>query len=474
MAGTGKSTIARTIAREYYEKRCLGASFFFSRGSGDLGSASKVFTTIARQLVELSPDLERYIYEAVAKTSNIGNLGLQDQWEKLIVQPLSRLEERTFPLPLVLVIDALDECEGDDDVELLLRVLATAGSLHRVQLRILVTSRPEISIRHGIFDIPTASHQDFILHNIEQTVVDHDISVFFEHNLKRIRRKFNLALGWPGEDSTRLLVQRAGGLFIYAATARRFIGEDPRLAEARLDLILQCSNPALPPEKQLDKIYSTILDYTINKIYDDQERKNLHAHFSNIVGSIVVLFDTLSVSSLAKLLDTPGEKIYQTLTHLHSILHVPEDGADFIRLLHPSFRDFLLDVERCPNPQLLINKEQAHYNLLVHCLRVMMSHPLRRDLCQLRAPGARSSMVDKSEVDKCIPLQVQYACRYWVHHLQQCNLNRVNFSNVDEFLQTHILHWLEGLALMGCRSEGILMVKALNAMFPVSGFIALL
>jgi nucleoside phosphorylase len=47
MAGTGKSTIARTVAYKYSELYRLGASFFFSRGGGDPSHASKFFTTIA-------------------------------------------------------------------------------------------------------------------------------------------------------------------------------------------------------------------------------------------------------------------------------------------------------------------------------------------------------------------------------------------------------------------------------------------
>jgi len=47
MAGTGKSTIARTVARKLDDKGRLGASFFFSKGHGDLDYAAKLFTTIA-------------------------------------------------------------------------------------------------------------------------------------------------------------------------------------------------------------------------------------------------------------------------------------------------------------------------------------------------------------------------------------------------------------------------------------------
>src|SRR5947207_1158148 len=43
-AGTGKSTIARTVAREHYDRNNLAASFFFSRGGGDVGHAGKFFT----------------------------------------------------------------------------------------------------------------------------------------------------------------------------------------------------------------------------------------------------------------------------------------------------------------------------------------------------------------------------------------------------------------------------------------------
>ena len=40
-AGAGKSTIAHTIARRYYEQGRLGASIFFSRGSRDVSHAGK-------------------------------------------------------------------------------------------------------------------------------------------------------------------------------------------------------------------------------------------------------------------------------------------------------------------------------------------------------------------------------------------------------------------------------------------------
>ena len=48
IAATVKSTIARTVAGDiYYERGRLGASFFFSRGGGDIGSPDKFIITVA-------------------------------------------------------------------------------------------------------------------------------------------------------------------------------------------------------------------------------------------------------------------------------------------------------------------------------------------------------------------------------------------------------------------------------------------
>jgi hypothetical protein len=43
MAGTGKSTISRTIAPELHDSGNLGASFFFSRGGGDVANSNRFF-----------------------------------------------------------------------------------------------------------------------------------------------------------------------------------------------------------------------------------------------------------------------------------------------------------------------------------------------------------------------------------------------------------------------------------------------
>ena len=50
LAGTGKTTIAYTVAERCHEEGILGASFFCSRSDSDCNNPSMIFTTIAYQL----------------------------------------------------------------------------------------------------------------------------------------------------------------------------------------------------------------------------------------------------------------------------------------------------------------------------------------------------------------------------------------------------------------------------------------
>jgi hypothetical protein len=104
----GKSTIARTVARRYFEQRALGASFFFARGGGDVGNANKFVTSIAIQLASNVRALRRHISDALSEHSDITSLALRDQWQTLVLGPLSKLEGDGHQIPYVLVVDALD------------------------------------------------------------------------------------------------------------------------------------------------------------------------------------------------------------------------------------------------------------------------------------------------------------------------------------------------------------------------------
>ncbi|KAH0552981.1 hypothetical protein GP486_006821 [Trichoglossum hirsutum] len=471
-AGTGKSTIARTIAREYYEQERLGASFFFSRGGGDVGHARKFVSSIALQLAYKSSFLRSCVCKAIEEHSGITSQALRDQWNQLVLRPLSKLNNTTYPSPLILVVDALDECDGDDDVKRILQLFSEAGSLKTVQLRIFVTSRPEIPIRHGFYHVPGAKHQDYILHNISPSIVDHDITIYFEYNFRIIRQERSLAGDWPGQQDIKCLVRNAGGLFIWAATAYRYIS-DGRYPARRLSTILQEGGSFTAPEKQLNKIYITVLKGSIDQDDDDQEAEELYDMLKVILGSLVILYSSLSTVSLAGLLHIPEVEVYQTLERLHAILDVPREQGGSVRLHHPSFRDFLLDKQRCSDENFWVDEKKAHGTLANNCIQ-FMSGKLRKDICGLHAPGALAKELKRDRIELYLPAELQYACQYWVQHFQKSEARLHDNGQIHIFLRQHLLHWFETLSLIGKISDGVTMVGTLESMLTVSGSINIL
>jgi AAA ATPase domain len=464
LAGTGKSTISRTVARRYNEQKRLGASFFFSKGGGDVSHASKFFTTLAVQLAYAVPSLNIYIRDALRERNDIASLSPSEQWRQLILLPLSNLQDESGQ-SYILVIDALDECENDEDVRSILQFLAEARSL-KVQFRVFLTSRPETLIRHGICDIPYAEHQDFRLEEISSTVVNHDISLLLKDNLGAIGRECHLGADWPGEEVLGKLVIYACGLFIWVATACRFIREGKRFACKRLGTILDGNNGTITaPEKHLNKIYLTVLEHSISSDYSTEEKGEAYEILKHILGSVVLLFSPLSASSLSRLLHLPKEEIDQTFEDLYAILDIPDDLNRPIRLHHPSFREFLLNKERCGD--FWVDKKEAHQKLANKCIQ-LMSQTLKKDICGIQAPGSQASEVENCRMIECLPPEVQYACIYWVQHLQRGGSRVQDYGEAHQFLQTHLLHWLEALGWIGRVSEGIQAILSLEAYILVS------
>jgi WD40 repeat protein len=465
MAGTGKSTIALTVCRKYAESRRLGASFFFSRGGGDLASAGKFATTIAAQLSDTFPELKKHIGGAVASNRRICDLGVYGQWEKLVLGPLAQLGKNPFRLPIVIVIDALDECDNEDDVSLVIRCLADATAVEGIRLRVFVTSRPDQPINLGFDGISRDEHRDFVLHDIEQSIVDQDLMLFYKDKLTYTAKRFGLGDRICSDETIQSLVRKSDRLFIHAATVWRFIHDGGQLAGERL-LVAAGSAPT-KPEKELDQMYTIVLEHSLAAKLEQDEVARVQVSFRRIVGCIVVLFDAMPLADLATILGEPKSDIISTLHSLHSVLDVPEEETRPIRLLHPSFRDFLLNPARCLNQTFSVDARATHHHLLNCCLRLMKNH-LRRNMCNLERPGKRAHDLAKADVDKCIPFPVQYACRYWIHHLQQSKVDPAEHPDIKDFFQARFLFWLESLALIRRLSDGVIMVRLLEAMLTVA------
>ncbi|KAG5658696.1 hypothetical protein KAF25_010877 [Fusarium avenaceum] len=467
MAGTGKSTISRTVARSRSKRGDLGASFFFKRGETDRGNLAKFMPTVARRLVWSTPGVATSIKNAVEADPAVADKAVREQFKKLIREPLSKATITSLSRPsVVIVVDALDECERDADIRLLLELFSSLPSPGSLRIRVFITSRPELPIRLG-FSAIGDTHRDLILHKIPQVIIEHDISVFLRHELANIRNSFNtgavdelkLPMHWPGQSNLEKLTKAAVPLFIFAATLCRFVNDSCLGSpDELLQSVLHITDTG--QASKLDMTYSPVLkQQVVNR--PGRERREIVESFRLIVGASVTLASPLSMRALALLLDVHVSRVTTRLSMLHSVLDVPESLDSPVRLLHLSFRDYLIDPENKETMEFWVDEKLTHGKLAKDCLRVMRG-ALQKNICGLSFPGMRRSAVDSQQLEKMMPSQLQYACMHWTYHQTEGDHELSDDNEIYDFLTTHFLHWLEAMSLLGRVKECLDALRSLT------------
>jgi len=474
-AGTGKSTISRTAAQALADKNTLGASFFFKRGEGDRSRATLLFPSIAAQLVRQLPSIAPYIRNEIESDPTVYNNPLKDQFDKLILNPIYMVNKPPQSITMIIVLDALDECDNLDDVKLVIYLLSKLQRSPSIRLRFLVTSRPELPIQLGFKDID-GTYEAIVLQEIPQSVIKHDITVFLEHDLAEIRRAYNQSVetdrqvpsDWPGADIQKL-VNMAVPLFILAATICRFL-RDRRLGRPQ-DQLQRILDQKRSQGSHLNDTYLPVVE----RLWWDlpgSMRQNVIERFKHVVGSIVLLADPLSKASLARLLGTSLNDVEDQLDLLHSVLSVPLDRCSPVRLLHLSFREFLIDPEKGGEDgkyPFWVDERQTHHKLATRCLQLLSTPDvLKQDICNLQQPGAARTDITQQTIAACLPLEVQYACQYWVFHWKESKILIRDGDDVDCFLTRYLLQWLEALSIIGRFSESVGMIGDLLGCLSVS------
>ena len=474
MAGTGKSTISRTVAQNFADKGDLGASFFFKRGEGDRGHAGSFIATIAAQLVQKLPSLAPHVQNTIEADPVISRKALKQQFETLVLQPLGKIRtDPQKPSRIVIVIDALDECDREEDVRIIIRLLPQVQRITSVQLKFFLTSRPELPIRLGFKDI-SGKYERLALHRIPEPIVKEDISTFLEHELAMIRDDYNksvaqnrqLPADWPSQTNVQSLVAMAIPLFIFATTICRFIN-DRKCGQPKDQLAKVLKYETRSQASKLDATYLPVLDQLLVRV-TISERRGLVEEFRQVIGSIIVLASPLSATSLNRLLRVPEGTVDNRTDLLHSVLSIPSHPDHPIRLLHLSFRDFLVDTEKRETNLFWVDEKDAHNKLATRCLELLSSgNNLKRDICNLRTLERPRADVDRQTIDSHLLPDVQYACQYWVYHLKEGGSMIWDDDQVYNFLKCHFLHWLEALSLAGRLQQSIGMVDTLMAIIEV-------
>jgi len=459
LAGTGKSTIAQTIAERLFADGQLGASFFCSRDFEDRSNLHFIFPTLAVQLARKYTKFRSIFVPLARSDPEVAYESLYNQMKKLIVQPLKK-----SAISAVIVIDALDECKDEEPASAILAVLGQFVS-QIPKVKFFLTGRPEPRILEG-FRLPLLVRLTdvLVLHEVESSRVSSDIRIFFKHKFTELAGRRRGLGDWPAEEQLDLLCERAAGLFVYAMATARFIDHRNNNPKKQLDRLLQSPGSSVfegrtkfTTNTTLDLLYMSILQQAFGD--DDPED---YSKVRSVLGAVVLASNPLSPSTIATLLGFDTEDILPILSSAHSLLILKEDVDYPVRPFHKSFPDFIVDPARCNNPRFRVYPPDQHMELLVGCLE-LMNQSLERDMCKL-PDGAINSEVDdlRERTDRCIHQALQYACRSWHEHLVDTTpAHTLEITPVlHRFLEEKFLFWLEVLSVLGAAREAVNALEA--------------
>jgi hypothetical protein len=457
LAGTGKSTIARSFCQRVPSNGAapvLLASFFISRQSVDRRSAVSIVHTIAYQLALQREGIRLAVCRAMRDQADLTRRPLREQVSKLVSAPLNELRPADR---LMIVIDALDECdkdakgrEGGDLIPLLCAAFYTAAS----SVKLLVTSRLESTIQTTFEEVKQATSAQVVLklHDIDHDVVRGDLRRYLVHSLRRVATRVQGLRDsvWPSDAVIELLVERAGVLFIWAATVVRFVDSHPFNPRCRLDQVLSATrDPSSSPYWKLDELYLQVLSQAVDVgVAPRQDADALVQCLRTVAGTVILLQRQLPPDALASLTGLDSLEARSMLERLSSVLIISDDEP--VRALHPSFADFLTDSARCTDSRFLILEPVHHAAIVEHSLSILNGH-LKRDICSLGNFQVYTGypIPDLDErVARCIPKELGYACCYWFDHLDKSSDNPAILGEVEVFARSHILHWIECMSLL--------------------------
>src|SRR3984957_12983213 len=440
LAGSGKSSIATTIAKHFRRLHRLAAYLPFDRKA--LSDPSSVIKTLAYGLGSFDQRIGSIISAAISNPEELNTSSLAEQFE-LLLQPLSGLDNLQADGPIVVILDALDECGTPESRVSLLKLLAGEFQKLPLCIRVFVTSRKEQDINFAFANQPHICAQEL---KITSSNNKDDVTSFLHHKFAEIRHAKHLlclAPDWPGEKIIHTLGSHSGGLFQWCSTAIKLIEEahDP---EMKVEQLVKA--PELgTAEVALYSLYTAVFEDA-----GPWEDENFRNDFQAVIGTILVACQGLTLETLDQLLGMKRPALY-TIQHFGSVFSW--GSGQPVQFLHPSLLDFLQDMKYCKGNYWFIDTADHHFLMARRCFEIMTKE-LRFDMCQRPTSHVFDEKVVGLDdlVNEAISLPLQYSCCFWGTHLQIAPCEAENMQMlanlVHGFLHSHLLYWLECLSLI--------------------------
>jgi hypothetical protein len=324
-------------------------------------------------------------------------------------------------------------------------------------------------IRHAFTSLPRLQTA-FYLHEADKDIVKGDIQIYLETSLAEIKVDHGHTLDmWPPQSEISALLDRSGTLFIYAATAIRYISLGGSFSyKTRLSALTNgdIKSPSKLQTSTIDALYTRILDQAC-----ESKEESEVIPMRQLVSMIVFLRNPLPLQPISTL---SGIDARLCLSPLTSVIHVPTHEEAPVTTFHASFPDFVTDPTRCLGkcdpPFSVLLASEGHEMLALKCLKEM-NRSLKYNICEVPKELTVSRRETTNSPDNIgkISEALKYSCIYWASHFFEVQLPGVDLIDVlDTFLHKHLLHWIECLSELGELQTGILSLRSAVTALSVS------
>ncbi|KAG8804471.1 hypothetical protein FRC16_007880 [Serendipita sp. 398] len=440
-AGTGKSTVAATIAREWLLQNRLGGRFFFSPNSKMTQTTKEFCVTIAEDIAVNQPTLAPIIRETIKELGQEQHSWFDVQLQRLVFDPLRGLETNRC---IFLVVDALDNCTNiEERGELLNALIRHLPSAHH--LKVLLTSRPLQDISVILRESPLVYGSDIQLLDIRNPPHS-DIVIYVERKLGKVAS--------VSSEHRGVIISNSGGLFLYAATICRMLEKSRHRSEILRVISEQGTTGSI--EKRMDWLYLSILKQArVDPNADDL--------LISVLSMIIIAYQPISINTISIFL--PDN--LQVDAFVQDLVSVLKDGNPDrpIKVLHPTFREFLLSNRERANG-FLVDPSSSCLTMATACITTL-ERMLDYDIFNLDDPNrllARNS--DVADIEQIILRQTtaaeRYASAYWAHHAAESEISPELWTRVMILLSQKLLNWVE---LMSWRGSMVSCIEGLSHLY---------
>jgi len=299
-----------------------------------------------------------------------------------------------------------------------------------------------------------------VLHeDVDQSIVSADIHKYLRLEMSLIPKELGVEMPspWPSEKELTELVERAGNLFIWAAMAVRFVGDDQGNGpisglKTLLNEPIGLNSDTPNPYMQLDSLYTGILLQAVENLTSARVE-----YMKIVVGTVIHLRSEMPLEAIVRFLGDNENKVEMALNRIQSILPIPTDPSRPIQIYHPSFPDFVTSRERCPDSRFYVDTSTHERRLALRCLDIL-NNRLSEGIETLLKPIEEVDAVSKDTVLCMIPQEAQYACRFWALHVTFSSIDNSDeelMERLDRFSSTMLLRWVISMCILHAISDAI-------------------